>query len=315
MNFIKQITKSIVSYPWLSHLKANQRFVFLYHDISEKSDFQFSPHYSTENSQFLQQIKMLQQHFNLVDLDTLYTKNLPSNINYASIVFDDGFYSVFTKVFPLFQELGIPFKIFVNKMASSENRIWFSDIELFKNNDFFLWHYYDNFLLNTKPAFEIFKNDPHLIAFKYNNYESKNPRFEIDCPKIYCDTNDLKEMAKSNLVTLSSHSATHFVMANCSDEILKKEIVENSEFLATIGVKKDLHFAIPFGKKEHFDARLLTICKNQGYRYIYSTNPNSIALKNCQNELNTIPRIGISTHSINELFFMINRTMVKNYSL
>ena len=131
----KIILKKIIALiNFLSYSKGN-RFIFVYHDISEISEIHHSKHYSTTPDAFIKQINFINKNFVVVQLNQLMDESLSIEFNYASIVFDDGFYSVYSKAFPILKSKNIPFTIFVNKMAIELNRLWLTDI-IFKKQPF-----------------------------------------------------------------------------------------------------------------------------------------------------------------------------------
>lgn len=316
MKFLKKIVKKSLSTPLFLSVQKGKKIILLYHDISNPQESSFSAKYSTSVENFQNQISVLKKYFSFIPVDELLLSSGDSKKNYASIVFDDGFFSVYKNAFPFLLKEKIPFKIFVNKKAILENRLWVSDLELNKNNKPFLTQYYEKNINKTQTSLDNFLNDPFNTALSFNSYPLK----DIDSKSeettlLYCDKIHLNKMLQSGLVSISSHSYNHYVLSSCDKELLISEIQENKMFLESLGVKNDLHFAIPFGNKRHYNEDVISVLKNNGYRYIHTTNPNCLKHQKGHDNIRLIPRIGIYLHTMEEIFFMINQTFLFNFDL
>jgi len=127
MRRIKEEVRKALS--WQVLVKASKRFVFLYHDVSEPGEFQHSPLYSTREATFREQVEFLARHFYFVTLDDILSPEFNSRQRRcAAITFDDGFLSVKERAMPYLSAKGIPFAVFLNRMAIIENRL-FNDSE------------------------------------------------------------------------------------------------------------------------------------------------------------------------------------------
>jgi len=127
MRYIKgPVTKAL---SWRVFVRPGKRLVFLYHDVSEPEDFQHSSLYSTTVSEFREQLQFLAARFNFITLDQILSAELqPGQKPWATMTFDDGFLSVRKKAMAYLNEMGIPFAVFLNRMAIVENRL-FNDSE------------------------------------------------------------------------------------------------------------------------------------------------------------------------------------------
>jgi len=318
---VKKYLKKIIANSLLYKLN-NERYVFLFHDISSASELHHSSQYSTIPENFQKQIDFLLHNFELISLDSLVDPQTRNNEKpLASIVFDDGFYSVYEKAYPCLVANNIPFTVFINKMAVTQNRLWFTNIILSKNDLLFWSHIYETFVekhtisLEALKVLPIFELPGHLKIEGIdwlNEYivDSLNVRH-----RIFCNVEDLTTMINNDLVTIDSHSVNHYLMSDCSEGISYKEIEENKLFIQSITGKDSLHFAIPFGKKNHYDKRVVDQCRELGYKYLYSTNPNSFKINALSKPPIVIPRIGITNESREDMLFYINMNIIKKRNL
>jgi peptidoglycan/xylan/chitin deacetylase (PgdA/CDA1 family) len=321
---IKDFAKRIVAGNLFFSIGKKERFFFLFHDISDPSEIHHSDQYSSNPQNFYTLMEYIARKFELVNIDFLVSEATESTTGkpLASISFDDGFYSVYKKAYPYLRERNIPFTLFVNKRAVSYNQIWFTNLVLSKGNKEYWEHFYNTAIDKSRISLNELKETEIWKIFNYikpSAIENLPEYAKIDSQKygkIFCDESDLKEMHKSGMASIHSHSVHHFILAECNRELSFKEIKENKLFVEVITGEKDVHFALPFGKEPHYDLRILEQCRDLDYKYMYTTNPNAFNMANIEgNKLSLIPRISITNQSIVELMFMINMGIVKKRKL
>jgi peptidoglycan/xylan/chitin deacetylase (PgdA/CDA1 family) len=130
--------------------------------------------------------------------------------------------------------------------------------------------------------------------------------------QIFLNAEDIKYLHEKG-VTIGSHSSNHRSFAKCDAKMLAEEIGDNKLFLENLLKSEVLHLAIPYGKREHYNASAIEYGKSVGHKYIYSTNP--IYFSNAVATGSLIPRIGITNQSKEELCFLINRPMVRKIDI
>lgn len=266
MEFIKQGVTKALSWRVLSN--PGKRFIFLYHDVSEPSEIQHSELYSTSLAAFRAQIDFLIRNFKLVSLDNILSPALDAGrARYASITFDDGFLSVQENAMPYLSAKGIPFAVFVNRMAITENR-----------------------LLNGSEG------------------------LDVRAGKVFLDERDVQSLSR-NGVTIGSHSASHRTLTDCDDETLREEIEGNKLYLERLTGLPIRYLALPFGKREHYNERVLEYSRQAGHEFVFTTNPTFFDLSSPYYERRLIPRIGFCEHSPAEATFLINRPLVKTIDI
>ena len=128
--------------------------------------------------------------------------------------------------------------------------------------------------------------------------------------KIFLDEADLTSLSGDG-VTVGSHSATHIALADCDDAALRHEIDDNKLYLEQLLGKPVRHLALPFGKREHYNRRVLDHCYQAGHEYVFTSNPTGFDLKSPSYRQRLIPRVGLTNETIGELIFKLNLPLVK----
>jgi peptidoglycan/xylan/chitin deacetylase (PgdA/CDA1 family) len=309
--FTKTIKKIISKFP-ISFLNG-KRFIFCYHDISSPKEAHHAPqHYSTTIEAFKEQIQFFKANCNLVSLeDIVLTENLPKNKVHVSITFDDGFYSVLQNAHPILKKEGIPYSLFVNKEAITNNQLWVSNLILHSGNTSYLSKVYENCL-----PFDLRKEDflanplQYISRFIFHEKAAEALRItDATLPKTYLNIEELKTL-KNEGVSIGNHTQHHFVLSECSPALQMEEIRGNAHFLKEAIGDVNPFFAIPFGKKEHFNSNTISISTDSGHTHHLNTNVNSYKKGDT-----LVPRLVLTNESINDVIFYMNRTLFKTYDL
>ena len=171
------------------------------------------------------------------------------------------------------------------------------------------------FLTQKKIPFAIFLNkmaiiDNHLPYTNIKITKSKNNQ-------IYLNENDIKEIYNIG-ATIGSHTLSHKILADCDEDMLKEQIYDNKDYLENLINDDIYHFAIPYGKKEHYNKSSIKYCEIIGHKFIYTTNPTYFkkdSSKQSSTSMNLIPRIGITNETPNQLLFYFNRPLFKKINI
>lgn len=312
---IKNVLKYFLQTKNLLKVSKGNRFIFVFHDISSVTSIQHSPDYSTEIETFNKQIKLLSDIFEIIPIDDIVAnKKLSKRKNYASITFDDGFLSILNTAHPILYEKNIPYSIFLNGSAILKNQLWVTNLTIHQNDEKYkekLFNYtsiktgYPSNALSQIVTKGLF-NQEEEEDIPYPSHQSNE--------KIFLDEIDVSFLLDKG-VTVGSHSYDHFVLKNCSETVLVKQIKSNNETLTKIVKALPKHFALPFGKKEHYNKQTINQLRIQGHQFIYSTNPNKFGVKDLDTFNFIFPRIGITNESENQLLFFINRAILRKINL
>lgn len=148
---------------------------------------------------------------------------------------------------------------------------------------------------NYKAAYPILKkyNIPAAIFVIVNKVGT--PGF-LTWPQI-------KEMSDSGLITIGSHTMTHFWLLNSEDAFLENELVNSRKILEEKLGKKVSVFCYPMGA---FDAKSKKAVENAGYACAVATNPENVSPE----DIFAIKRIKVSRVADNMLIFWGDTTRV-----
>lgn len=133
--------------------------------------------------------------------------------------------------------------------------------------------------------------------------------------KVFLDEDDVKYLAGHG-VRIGSHSSTHRVLSECGEEEeLREEVLGNKLYVEGLVGGQVKHLALPFGKREHYDERVLEYCRRAGHEFIFSTNPTFFGLSSPCYRRRLIPRIAFTNQTLAEMTFMINRPLLKTIDI
>ncbi len=298
---LKSFVRNSLSKNFILPFKKGVRFIFIYHDISESGAIQHSKNYSTTPEKFKEQISFLSGLFEWVTLDEI-TREKPFQKNVACLMFDDGFKSIQTHAMPVLQDHKIPFSVFVCQSAIKNNRLWVSDL-LFNKTQ-----------LENEVKIRIPSKDPFVWLEKNKDFQNKlntTETGEFVKEQIYLNAKDIIDFHKQG-VTIGNHGSMHVNLSMCNEQNLESEITANKVFIEDLIQAKVHHYAIAFGKKEHYSRNVLDKIYATGHSYVYCSNPGCL---NSPVKNKPIPRIGLTDHSTHEIMFYINRQFLKNINL
>jgi peptidoglycan/xylan/chitin deacetylase (PgdA/CDA1 family) len=115
------------------------------------------------------------------------------------------------------------------------------------------------YLKSKDIPFSVFVNS---MAIKHNRlfYGANVPDINRTYDrKVFLDESDLRALAPNDVV-IGSHSSTHKVLAECDEASLREEVLDNKIYLEGLTGRAVKHFALPFGKLEHYNERVLKFC-------------------------------------------------------
>ena len=132
--------------------------------------------------------------------------------------------------------------------------------------------------------------------------------------KVFLDEDDVRALSAAGIL-VGNHSATHRALADLDDGDLPGEVLDNKRYLEGLVGKEISHFAVPFGKRQHYDDRSLAYCFGSGHSYVYSTNPTFFDPRMLGDGPHLLPRIEVSREPTEKIFFLLNRPMLRPVDL
>lgn len=285
--------------------------VLMYHEVLP--DEAIDAWTVVKKSDFIRQMDYLLRHFKIVSLNEalkIMSDSDQPDKNIAVVTFDDGYSGNYSIVLPVIKSMGIPVTFFISTGAVQNQTLYWYDqliIELqtvgtvtVRLNDFGLGAYhishYDN---GEKRWTEIEKMlsdlktlvpDERTKAVEYI-LDKINSRPAISADSLLPLTiNEIKEMARSPLVTFGAHSHCHNRLIQLDKEKIKESINTSKDLLEQWTGQKILHFAYPNGD---YDAYVIDVLKDAGFVSGLTTKAK---LWEKTDSSFAIPRIGIGRY-------------------
>lgn len=229
------------------------------------------------------QISWLKKHFDLVEVDQLFSPDVDI-AGKAAITFDDAYLSVFDEAIPVMESLDAPCTIFVNGTTLSGRPLWRDKIRFLINNglvgEFLEFHAscpevigltIERFYKQTKSPERNSRNiDQMCDAFLDNR--------GIDLSDIVYCVDDSAKLISHPLVSYGNHTFSHYVLSSLSDREQEEEIAGNGELLSKHCARLSRVFSVPFGGQKHFNDATVNLLKKHGYvGFLYSRNALNIS--------------------------------------
>jgi hypothetical protein len=293
-------------------------FVFVYHDISNENDKKIADAQNTSIKKFSNQIKYLKKNFTIISTTDLENKNINLEDGpYAIITFDDGLESI-KNALPILEKEQIPCTIFINQQAIEEKFLWNIDFITNLSNYKYLDDFYEKFIESeTKDNFmanPLISAINHASPIKLLSQKNIEPNQKYN----FLSKEEIIQLIKNPLIFFGDHSKNHLNLnLSYQQKIPINDYLISKEYIQNILHINSKHFAIPFGKKIHFNSEILKLLLINGYKYIYTTNPVGCSVKYLieDNIQYIIPRVSLLNNSINDINFIINRNILKKIDL
>lgn len=313
---LKSFIKYLLSQKLCSFFLKNQVFIFVYHDISNEANPAIKALHNTSINNFRNQIDFISSNFKIISLDQLVSMESFDDGPYAVITFDDGLQSIIENGMPILSEKKIPFALFLNENAIKNQYLW--NIELIENIDDlkYLNDFYQNYI-SKNTSWEQFLSNPMRYAVSESKILSLCGSKNTGSSKYrFIDRESIEKLKQNKLISFGDHSKNHLnlKLAEESDLDFSKFLDSKEYFNAELQLTSK-HFAIPFGKKDHYNDTILEELYKRGYKYIYITNPVGYKKGSSDNNYKLIPRIGMTNQSIQDIIFILNRTIIKKIDL
>jgi len=250
---MKEFIKSLLQLFFRPARLLNRRkvVVLAYHEVRNESLFE-------------KQLEFILRYYNPITIEdfVLFVNGKKELPEYALLItFDDGDPSVRNKAMPLLQKYGIPATAFIiSENVELQMRYWWKVVEEFyKANGHAP-------ALGRKQVNRL-KSVPNAERLReINSIVEKIPALLRDPETL--SPEDLFVMERAG-ITIGSHTATHPILNNCTEDELEREFSESKKFFIRNGLPNYKYFAYPNGD---YDSRLIPILKKSGIEIAFTFN-------------------------------------------
>ncbi len=235
-----------------------------------------NPNLEVQSKILDEQLKFFSEHMNIIDpryFNDDFFKRSDLSTPSILVTIDDADYSLKENIH-LFKKYKIPIIIFApfglclekNSRNGLMSRIFRAYFENTENND----------MGEKKEFFDNVSScsDEELLSL-YKDVESKRNAKDPLSNRKLLTIQELSELSKDPLITISSHSMSHPVLSKVPNNWLQWEINTCLEYLDKINGERKF-FAYPYGYKESINESVKQCLNNAGVKYAFSTRSRSI---------------------------------------
>jgi len=216
---------------------------------------------STDN--FIYQLNYLTTNFDVISLDDLLLHlKSKSNEFKIAITFDDGYSDNLDYAYPILEKFKAPATIYIiTKFINNQFIPWWVKLDHFiKNNK--------KIIDNKKKIFEFYKNkillsDQLTVDKIILSIIGINNKLKYN--KIFLNQKEIQSLGKQKLITIGSHSHSHYNFSQLTQEQTLRELRISKSILEKIIKKKILHFSYPYGGYANINFKHTKLLKNLGY--------------------------------------------------
>ena len=178
----------------------------------------------------------LDHGYRFVDIDTLcealrhrYARKL------VNISFDDGFADIYTRAYPLFQRLQIPFTVYLTTdLPEGRADLWWLQLESWAQGDA------DRFEQTLKQCYEQSADMRHTMHRLTGTTPDENL-----CRQHALSWAQLAEMQSSGLCTVGSHTVTHSALTRIDPSLAADELTRSAHCIEQHLGRRPHHFSYP----------------------------------------------------------------------
>lgn len=132
--------------------------------------------------------------------------------------------------------------------------------------------------------------------------------------KVFLDEDDVRALSAAG-VTVGSHGWDHRPVAGLDEAGRQAQIGANKTYLESLLGQAVRHFALPFGKRQHYDPQVVDYCHGIGHTYVYSTNPTFFDPADLPAGGQLLPRVELAREPTEMIGFMLNRPLLRRVDL
>lgn len=241
--------------------------------------------YGATVSQFEAQVEWLKKHTTVLSQDDLLTcldsGDHPAGLS-TLITFDDGYRDNYELAFPILKKHDAPAVFFVPSKIIDERAVGWWDVIAY-----LLKRTTRSTITIDGESFDLSNRDAAIARLHKRmqleeTAETKDlvarlaeacgvePPSDDERDRQLMTWDQLREVADSGLVTVSSHTHSHHVLATLPAERQREELATSKSFLEEKIGRPVRSLAYPVGGYQHFTAQTSSIAEEVGYELAYS---------------------------------------------
>jgi peptidoglycan/xylan/chitin deacetylase (PgdA/CDA1 family) len=237
-----------------------------------------------DSREFEEKIKYLARHYKFISLKECikYLTKDRRPANCVVLTFDDGYKSIYTKVFPILRRYNIPATVFITAGFIGDNKmIWHDKLTLLiaktQVKEFSIPElsgrvYKVRMLHERKQSYEdinkllkkIENNKKEDILDKMFDYLQLG-RADLANNNLMLSWHEIDEMHKSGLISFGSHTMSHPILTMVSLEQAKYEIQQSAKIIEENLREPVRFFSYPNGDYNDFNEDIKDLVKKSGY--------------------------------------------------
>ncbi len=221
--------------------------------------------------------------------DTVQLVRLESNWRDVSgpavaVTFDDGYADNVLEALPILEEVGIPATFFISTgTIGSRSEFWWHELEhlilethclpaSFTLEDEYFGRSWPTGDLKARQEFylalvDLMTNSDVMQRSKWLVQLRRWAQSGVVDPEKnrIMTADELLRLAESPWVTIGAHTVTHTRLSSLPPDAQREEIIESKTYLERLLGREITMFSYPFGKRSHYSAETVSLCREAGF--------------------------------------------------
>jgi len=220
---------------------------------------------------------LIKENYTFLSLDDLLLiknnkKEVP--VNGVVITVDDGWRDNYKNIVPIANAYKVPVAIFITTQPVLKgDRFWWSYIKMAIKNKF-----------NTISVANLKR-----MSNKERLRLVDDVRHKVTTQREAMTIQELQEISNSKFITIGSHTVTHPILPNCTNDELRFEIIESKKIIEQIISKPINSFSFPNGD---YGSREIEYVKQAGYEISFGIEPKYLTKSSLEGIFN-LPRFEV----------------------